>query len=223
MANKGNSRHMKRIAAPRYQKIGRKAAKYIVKPRAGRHSLEKSISLVSLLRDKLGYARNAMEARKILNKGAVEANGKVISDPAYAIGMGDIVKLVPTNESFAVVIGKHGNIEIEKAKGSSRTLKVTRRYLFKKGKDMIMTHSGENFENKGAKVNDSVVIENGKVSKVLPFKVGAECLIESGEHATEKGTIEEIRKGSSRRKMEVMVKTASGQINTIVDNIIVTG
>ncbi len=45
MGSKGNDRHIKRLASPRYLHIERKVSAYVIKPDAGRHTLESSMAL----------------------------------------------------------------------------------------------------------------------------------------------------------------------------------
>ena len=76
MARHGNSRHMKRIASGSYPKISRKTSTYIAKPAPGRHTLTRSIALLVILRDKLLLTANKSEAKKVLNSGNIEVNGR---------------------------------------------------------------------------------------------------------------------------------------------------
>ncbi len=92
MANKGRSRHMTSLAAPKYFGIERKAHKYISKPNAGRHTLDRSLSLMLLLK-RLGFAESSSDAKKIISSGIVSLNGRRMSEPKFPVGLSDTVEV----------------------------------------------------------------------------------------------------------------------------------
>src|SRR3989344_2156643 len=49
---------LKRLASPKFWPIERKKKRYVVKPKPGPHSLEKSLPLGIIIRDVLHYAEN---------------------------------------------------------------------------------------------------------------------------------------------------------------------
>ena len=167
MAAKGNTRHIRRLASSRYMKIGRKRSKYVAKPDAGRHTLGTSISLETVLKEKLMDA-TSREIKYALNRGDVEVNGKAVREMKYPIGFGDIVHVKPSGEIYRVVSGKAGIFAVEKAdRKEGRTLKIIGKYVAKKGKAFIRLHDGSVMESDGkAKVNDSVVLGS---KGMLPF------------------------------------------------------
>jgi len=69
MARKGPKRHLKRLAAPTAWYIRRKEYKWAVRPSPGPHSMKTSIPLLYIVRDYLGYAKTAREARKDTQRG----------------------------------------------------------------------------------------------------------------------------------------------------------
>ena len=75
MAKRGGTRHLKRHAAPTSWKIRRKKFTWAIKPSPGPHPKERSIPLAVLLRDILGIAENAREAKKIVKAGKIAVTG----------------------------------------------------------------------------------------------------------------------------------------------------
>ncbi len=226
MARHGNSRHVKRLAASGYSKPARKASTYLVKPNPGRHSLEDSVALLALVRDKFGIAANAAEARKIIGRGMVEVNGAKVTEPRYPVGFGDTITLAGSGESYSIGIARHGVIGVEKLEGKkgSRMLKVIGRYLARGGSQMLRLHDGSVMKDgKGAGVNDTVVLSGNGIEKVLKFEEGAQCLVISGTHAAERGSIAEIKKGNASSPATVTVQSGSGQFKTLVGNVMVVG
>jgi len=226
MAGKGGSKHLKRLAAPNYMGLKRKESKYILKPTAGRHTLDSSVALATFLREMIGVAGTAAEAKNVIVNGKIEINGRVRKSQKYPIGFGDIIKLIPNDESYLITVGKYGVFEAKKlSKGEhKRTLKVIGKYTEKGKKQMIRLNNGNivNYD-KEVMVNDSVVVENRKISKVLKFEEGAHCMVLKGIHSPLSGKITEIKKGTSLRDATVKVENKEGGFETLVENIIVVG
>ena len=225
MASKGSSRHITRLAVGHYSKVSRKTAAYLAKPRAGRHSLGDSVALLVILRDKLAIAANSKEAKRIIVTGQIEVNGKRVVDEKYPVGFGDVITLRPTKEAYAIGIGKKGAISVEKAgKEAARTLKVVGKYAEKGNRIMIRLLDGTAMAAaKDVRVNDSVVLEKGAIKKTLKFEQGAKCLVISGTHAAEAGTIKEITKGSAVRAQTVKVESGASEFETLADNVMIVG
>lgn len=226
MARHGNSRHLNRLASSRYPRVSRKSAKYLAKPRPGRHSLGRSVALLVILRDKFNFAANKNEAKKTIKRGAVEVNGKLIRDERYPVGFGDVLTFKQSKETYRVGIGKYGDIKLEKVEGKEpeRTLKVVGKYLSNGSKLMLRLYDGSAMNGaKEVRVNDSVVLSGSKIKSVLKFERGAKCLVVKGTHASEQGVIKEIKSGSAMNAAAVKVEGESGEFETLVDNIMVVG
>ncbi|MEM0087070.1 MAG: S4 domain-containing protein [Candidatus Micrarchaeaceae archaeon] len=227
MANKGNSRHLKRLAASRYTKVKRKAYKYLKKPDPGRHTLESSIALITVVTEKLGLANNAREAKRIIKNGLIEVNGRAIKSTGYPIGLEDVLHVKPENKHYRVSVGKGGTFllsEINESDAALQTLKVLGKYTAKNGAIMLRLHNGNVIAGKPEiKVNDSVVLEHGSIKSVIKFEKGALCRAIKGVNAPETGRIANIKPGTSKRAAMVEVESQSGNFETSIDNIMVIG
>ena len=226
MSGKGNNRHIKRLAANEYPKVGRKTAVYMAKPRAGRHNLQGSIALLFIIRDKLGLASTGKEARSIIKTGKIEVNGKVVRDEKYAVGFGDVILLKPTGESYKIGVSSKANIMIEKLEGKAkeRVSKVIGKYLASGSKVMVRLLDGSVMSaGKEVMVNDSVIIDAGKIKKALKFEKGARCIVMKGTHASQEGTVKEIGKGSAQRSSIVSIEGKDGTFETLIENIMIVG
>ncbi len=226
MGSKGNNRHVKRLAAPKYLHIGRKVNAYVTKPNPGRHTLDSSIAISTVLKEKLGVASSAREARRILKSSSVEVNGKVVRDSRYPLGFGDVIHFKPSKETFTIGVGNRGAVKVEKLEGKehARVFKVIGKYLAKGNKEMIRLHDGTVMaSSKGVNVNDSVHLKEGKVHDVIKLQKGARCLVINGLHATESGTISEIKTGTALRRATVAIDGDKGRTETLLDNIMVVG
>ncbi|MGB9732775.1 MAG: S4 domain-containing protein [Candidatus Micrarchaeia archaeon] len=227
MSKKGGSSHIKRLAASKYLKINRKASKFVTKPNPGRHSLDLSIALITFLKEKLA-SLSAKEAKKIIANGHIAVNGKVVKEPKFPLGFGDVVYIKPEDAYYRITVGKYGVISFEKIskeEANKFILKVIGKFTAKKGKIMIRLHNGSIIEGKNdIKVNDSVVLSNGKIEKVLKFEEGARCMVYKGIHAPETGKISKISKGNMLMRGHVEIKPDKGEsFETVAENIIVVG
>ncbi len=225
MGNKGNDRHVKRLASPRYQHVERKVNPYIIKPNAGRHTSATSIALATVLKEKLGVVGSTKEAKIVLGSGSVEVNGKVIRDFRYPLGFGDVLKFREGNEHYRIGVGRKGVVNIEKSTATSeQVFKVIGKYVSKGNKEMIRLYNGSVVQSaKGVKVNDSVKVKDGKVSAVIKLEKGASYLVIRGVHASEGGTISEIRPGTAVRPAIVEIDGKGGKKETLLDNVMAVG
>lgn len=206
--------------------LERKSSNFIAKPRPGRHTLSTSITLASFLREKLGVAASASEARKSIVSGKIEVNGKIRRDYRYPIGLGDIIKIVPSDESYIIGIGRYGTFDAKKVekKDHKRTLKVVGKYIGSGKKQMIRLNNGNIFHyDKEVKVNDSVIVEERKIAKVIKLEHGAKCMVVSGAHAPAVGKIKEIVKGTATRDSTVRIEGENGTFETLLDNVMAIG
>lgn len=226
MGNKGNNRHIKRIASDNYVHVERKVKKYVVKPDAGRHTGNSSIALITVLKEKLFLAKNSFEARRAIKSGEIQVNGKVVKQERYPLGFGDIIHVVPAKSEYIVTVAKYGHVDVKKMehKTDAMPLKVIGKYIASGKKIMIRLHDGTTVPGSNdLKVNDSVTLENGKVSKHMKLEKGAKCLVVKGLHASESGTIKEIKPGTATRPATVEIEAGKGMTETLLENILVTG
>ena len=227
MGSKGNDRHMKRLASPRYQHVEKKVNPYIIKPNAGRHTAVTSIAIATVLKEKLGVVGSTKEAKMVLGAGSVEVNGKAIKDFRYPLGFGDVLRFKPSGEHYVIGVGRKGAVSVEKSSDggtAEQAFKVIGKYVSKGNKEMIRLYNGTVVPSvSGVKVNDSVKIKEGKVSGVLKLQKGALCLVIRGVHASESGTISEIRPGSAVRPAIVEIESRNGKMETLLDNVMAVG
>jgi small subunit ribosomal protein S4e len=224
MARKGNSRHMNRFAASKYMRIDRKVSTYVTKQNPGRHTLENSIALVTLLKEKMGVAADSREAGILIKNGNVLINGKQVRDKRYPVGFGDMITLKPTGASYRIDVAKKGAIRVDDKPTTDRYVKVIGKYLGKKNKVMLRLYDGSVLEGKNeVKVNDSVAVKDNAVKSIVKFSSGARCYVIKGTHASESGTIKGINTGTATRASTVEVDSGKGTFLTLVDNVMVIG
>ncbi len=226
MGNKGNNRHVKRLASNRYVHVERKVCAYISKPTAGRHSLDSSIAIATVLSEKLNLSSDMKESKRIVNAGSVEVNGKLIKNVKFPVGFGDVLHFIPSNEYFRIIVARKGSVSTEKIEkwDGRRVAKVIGKYKAKGNMEMVKLYDGSVLQSiKGVKVNDSVSIINGKADRVIKLEKGAKCLVINGLHASESGIISNIKPGTALRAATVEIEGDAGKAETLLENVMAIG
>ncbi len=103
MARMGGRRHLKTLAAPKFWPVRGKVGVFTVKPSPGPHPIERSIPLLIIVRDVLGYAKTAREARKLIARGYFKVDGRVRRDYKYPVGFMDVREVTETGETYRVL------------------------------------------------------------------------------------------------------------------------
>jgi small subunit ribosomal protein S4e len=221
MGGKGNGRYLKRLNSPEFMGIHRKEYAYITKPSAGRHSLERCIAL-SLAARKLGVADTTDEANRAIRAKSFKVNGKIVTEPKYPIGIGDILET--GSDTFKLWINEQGKITFEQSKSKDPLYKVVGKYKDKANKMMLRLHDGSVMAAKSnISVNDSVVIKGGKIEKTIKLAPGAKCSVVDGVHVGAQGTVVNLVEGTMHKSRSLVIESGSSKFETLVRNIMVTG
>ncbi|MGC9047178.1 MAG: 30S ribosomal protein S4e, partial [Caldisphaera sp.] len=101
--NMGGSRAIKARISPDFWPIPRKLRPWAVKSSPGPHPIERSLPLLILLRDVLGYAESAKEARKVISEGKIKVDGKPVKNYKFPVGAMDVIEIPETEEYYRVV------------------------------------------------------------------------------------------------------------------------
>jgi small subunit ribosomal protein S4e len=228
MAEKGNNRHIKSLASSKFAAIERKAhGRYMMKPAAGRHILEKAIPLALIL-TKFAFTETTSDSKTAILSGLVTVNGKTIREPKYPVGLNDVVGVTPTDKFVSVGINERGQSdikEIKKADVKGRICRVIGKYKAEKNSIRIRLHDGTDIASKPeVMVNDSIILDSkNKVEKVLPLKKGSTCLVIDGVHVGTKGKISELKGGNMHRPPSAVIEGEGkkGNFETLVKNLMV--
>lgn len=227
MANRGKSRHIKGLNAPRYLAIHRKEQRYVAKTNPGRHTLDKSITLL-LFASKAELTENAKDARKVIKAGSIHVNGKPVKDPKYPIGLNDTIEIPQEKKYYKIGITELAKVAINpisKPGHEAMLYKVVGKYKAKGEKIMIRLHDGSAVHGtKDVKVNDSVILDSKrKITKVLKLDVGAECEIVDGVHVGTTGKIQKLVPGTMHKTESATIEQKDGnKFETLVKNVMVT-
>ena len=198
MANMGSRKHLKRYKAPKSWPIHPKEKTWTVKPAAGPHAIEDSLSLMVVVRDVLKIADNSREAKTIINSGDILIDGKVKKDYKYPVGLMDIITIPKNETSYRVLLDNKNRLTLLKINNNDadeKLSKIVNKTTIKGGKIQYNLHDGRNLLTDGDyKVGDvlSLKLPEQEVQNSFKLEEGATVLVTGGKHTGEIGKISEI-------------------------------
>ena len=197
MGKKGPTLHMKRAMSPTFWPIHRKEYTWAVKPNPGAHGTKVSTPLLVLVRDFLGYAETAKEARRLVNEGKVVVDGKERRDSRYPVGLMDVVDVPDAEQSYRI-LPRHGGRfvlhPISKAESEYKLCQITGKTTVNKGVTQLNLHDGRNIlleDGESYAVNDIVRLEvpGQEITDHIEFKPGIRVIITGGRSQGTKGIL----------------------------------
>jgi small subunit ribosomal protein S4e len=221
------SKHLKRLNAPKAMRVQRKKHHWVVKPSPGAHALDRSVALTVLLRDHLGQAETAREAKAVIGRREVQVDGRVVTDPSFAVGLMDVVTIAKTGDHYRIMLDRHGRLtpmKIGKEEAAWKLCRVEDARTLRGGVQQYNLHDGRNLQSTKTayRPGDTLRIElpRQKVLASYPFKEGATALIISGTHT---GQLAKVASHEVvRSSFPDIVKFKEG-ISTIKPNVFVVG
>jgi small subunit ribosomal protein S4e len=147
MAKKGPKRHLKRLAAPKIFPVPRKTHVWTVRPQPGPHEFEKSVPLLLVVRDVLGYAKTAREARKIIARGEIWVDGRPRKDYKYPVGLFDVIEIPRTGERYRVLFARNLKfrlVPIDESEADIKPAKILDKTTVKHGHIQLNLSGGRN-------------------------------------------------------------------------------
>ena len=200
------SKHMKRLSQPRRWTLARKESLWAPKTRPGPHATTDSIPLEVAIRDVLGLASTAREARRIINQGSVLVDGAICRDPRRGVGLMDVVSIPDMEGHYRVLYDRHGRIAfvpIQAGEAGWKLARIEGKTTLPKGRTQLNLHDGRNLVIKEDpyKVGDvlRLKVPSQDVAEHLPFGEGAVVYVTGGSHSGEVATIKakEVTKAST--------------------------
>jgi len=184
----GSSSHLKRLAIPRSWPLPRKTTVWVTRPRAGAHTLERSMPINIVIRDVLGMAHSTREVRSILHNGLAKVDGRVVKDTRRGVGLMDVLSL--GEENFRCVLDINGRLRYRAISADESGWKICRiegKTTISGGKTQVHLHDGRNLIVADAaehKSGDSLKISlpDQKVLEHIKFGEGTRCMLVGGTH-----------------------------------------
>jgi small subunit ribosomal protein S4e len=238
MGKKGGLRHLKRFQSPPFWPIHIKEKKWVTKPSPGPHPIHLSIPLLIIVRDILGYAKTAREAKIILSQGKIKVDGNVRRDKKYPVGLMDIIEVEGVDTPFRIlpVYGKGLTlIETSKEEAKFKLCRIENKTTIKKGNAQLNLHDGRNLlikiENPRNpvedvyKVGDTVQLElpTGKLLNHIKFEEGSCALVTFGANMGRYGKVLSLTKGTATRPALVYLEDSIGKFQTVFNYVFIIG
>jgi small subunit ribosomal protein S4e len=190
---------MKRLSAPRTLRIHRKEYKWAAKPSPGPHPVDKSIPLLSLVRDYLGLCDLRKEGKRIITNGEVLVDGVVRRDYRFPCGFMDVISIPKIKKYYRILYDRRGKltlVPISEMDANWKLCRIENKTTVMKGKTQLNLHDGRNILLDTNQYSTGDVIKlsltDNKILDVYPFKKGTVCTITGGEHIGEIAEIIDI-------------------------------
>ena len=219
-------KHQKRLSAPKHYPIERKNGKYVVSGK-GPHSEGLGVPMTVFLRDIMGFAETADEARSILKSRNVKVNGKVVTRENYTVGFMDSISIEKIDKDFRVLVDSKGLVFKEVEDADKRIYRVEDKTTLKGGETQFNLDGGVNMvldEEYPTRASLIVDLENDKVEKELPFEEGMTVVVTGGKHIGQIASIKEIHELPGSQTNKVILENQEGvEFETVIDYVFVLG
>jgi small subunit ribosomal protein S4e len=218
---------MKRLASPRVWSIPKKSHIWATKQSPGPHPIERSVPLLIMIRDILGYCDTAREGRKIIGERNILIDGRIVTDHKLPVGFMDVLSLPKSKENYRALLDSKGKIRpirISKDRAHWKLVKIRNITTIKGGKTQLNFHDGRNILVKKGKYKTGDVLKielpSQKILDYYPMEKGNVAMIIGGKHSGQVGTIENYKK--IRGPKPNIVEFSEG-FSTVKDHVFVVG
>ena len=228
MAKMGSRKHLKTYKAPKTWPIHPKEHTWTVKPQAGPHAIEDSLTLMIIVRDVLALGDNSREAKRVINSGNVLIDGRARKDYKFPVGFMDIISIPKTGENYRVLLDNKKRLTLHPIDdGSFKLSKIVNKTTIKGGITQLNLHDGRNvLTEEEYSVGDVVNLKvpEQEIVESYPLVEGANVLVTGGKHTGELGTVKEIIINESSKPNTVIIEDSSkNQFLTLKDYAFVVG
>ncbi len=239
MARMSGSKHLKRLAAPKFWPILRKKAKWAVKLSPGPHRKENSLPLLVIVRELLHVTGTNAEARKVIAEGHIKIDGVVRKNYKFPIGFMDIIEIVDTGEMFRVIpvpVRVLGLVPIPPEEASYKVLRIENKTIVKDGHIQLNLYDGRNLlirvenpessEKDGFRTMSSVKIKvpENKLIDYYPLRNRAPVIVIGGRNVGKVAKVVSVAEGIRHfRKLVTLEDFNSNKFYTTLDKIMVIG
>jgi len=227
---RGPKKHLKRLNAPKAWMLGKLGGPFAPRPSCGPHKLRESLPLVIFLRNRLKYALNGAEVKKILMQRFVKVDGKVRTDSTFPAGFMDVVTIEKTGENFRLIYDVKGRFtvhRITKEEASYKLCRVKALKIGQKGIPTLLTHDGRTvrYPDPGVKAADTIQLDlaTGKIKDYLKFDTGNLCMITGGRNLGRVGTIVHRERHPGSFDIVHVKDTSGHKFATRLHNVFVIG
>ncbi|MBI3052238.1 30S ribosomal protein S4e [Candidatus Woesearchaeota archaeon] len=190
--------HLKRLAAPRTWPVARKTSKFIARPLPGAHRLGMCMPLGVILRDVLGRASSAREARLIVRNRNVLVDNRPVTESRFQVGLMDTLSLPETGEYYRMAVNSRGQLALVPIPAEEASLKVcsvVRKTVVGGGSIQASLHDGRVVSSGSAySIGDGLLIRlpGQEIVSHLKLEKGAIVYMAGGRHIGRMGVVEDF-------------------------------
>lgn len=180
--------HLTRAEISRVMPLPRKGTRYVARPLA---YTNRSLSVLSAVRDLLHLARTAREVKEMIKEKKLKINGRVVRDERESL---TLFSLFEADHVYKVTLLPTRRFALEPTKHATRVAKVINKRLLRGNIVQINLHDGTNLLTKDKiAVGDSIELDlHLKIVKIIPLKEGAKVLVGLGRNAGSIGIVKQL-------------------------------
>jgi len=184
---RGPKKHLKRLRAPKSWLLDKTGGVFAPRPSSGPHKIRECLPMVILIRNRLKYALNYEEARKITMQRLIKVDHRIRTDPKFPIGIMDVVQIDKVGENFRMLYDVKGRflchrITAEEAK--FKLCKITKKMTGPKGVPMVVTSDGRTirYPDPMVRLNDTIVydMKENKIKDFMSLEPGNLSMVTGG-------------------------------------------
>ena len=236
MTKKGQSRHLKRIAAPKYWPILRKSAKWSYHPMPGPHSKNNCLALAVLLRDVLKVVESKREVKYILSNENVLVDGKVRKALNFPVGLMDVIDIPSIEKSYRLVPYERKGLlplEIDPSEKNFKLCKIINKTVLKENVIQLNLHDGRNILIDGSDSEDEeepiekidfktkdilkISIPDQEILDHFTFEENKMVIVQSGRFIGKVGKIIEINKRFGPNASTITIEHEDQRFQTLME------
>lgn len=227
---RGPKKHLKRLNAPSHWMLDKMGGIFAPKPTPGPHGLRFCIPLTIIIKNRLKYAMNADEVKKLLKdkQGLIKVDNKVRKDPKFPCGIMDVITIEKTGEFFRILLDVKGRFQPHKIgseEAKFKLCKVVKKAMGKNKIPYIVTNDGRTirFPHPEIQIGDTIKLslETGEVIKSYKVKKGNLAVFTAGSNKGRIGVITGIERHDAQFNIIRLTDTnghkfASRDVNVMV-------
>merc|ERR1712088_754761 len=137
MGRRGPKKHLKTLAAPHHWMLPKTGGVHAFRPNAGPHKLRERLPLAIIIRNRLKYALNAVEAKKIMMARNIKVDGKVRTDVKFPAGFMDVITIDKSGENFRLIYDTKGRFVVHRINADEASYKLCRVKSVNVGKNSV--------------------------------------------------------------------------------------
>jgi small subunit ribosomal protein S4e len=194
--------------------------------------LKVSSPLLVVVRDFLGYAETAKEARMIIKQGKVLVDGKARADERYSVGLMDVVEL-PDAEKYYRVLPEHGGRfilhPISGGEAAYKLCLIVGKTTVKGGATQLNLHDGRNVlladGGDTYAVNDIVKLSvpDQEITDHIEFKPGVRVIITGGRSQGQFGILIGLGSEPGRKRTATIRTPENEDVRTLAKYVFAVG